>query len=44
MTGCGACTNLGTRPGTYTIQVTGISMGGSNHVTVTQNVQVTVTE
>ena len=43
MTGCGACTDLGTRPGTYTIQITGTSMG-SAHVTVTQNVQITVTE
>jgi hypothetical protein len=25
MTGCGACTNLGTKPGTYTIQVIGTS-------------------
>ena len=43
MTGCGACTDLGTRPGTYTIQITGTSTG-SNQITVTQNVQVTVTE
>ncbi len=43
MTGCGACTNLGTRPGTYTIQITGTSLG-SNQVTVTQSVQITVTE
>jgi drug/metabolite transporter (DMT)-like permease len=43
ITGCGACTDLGTRPGTYTIQITGTSMG-SNQITVTQNVQITVTE
>ena len=41
MTGCGACTDLGTRPGTYTIQITGKSMG-TTPVTVTQIVQVTV--
>ncbi len=43
LAGCGACTNLGTRPGTYTIQVVGTSMGGAQ-VTVTQNIQITVTE
>ena len=43
ITGCGACTDLGTRPGTYTIQITGTSTG-SNQITVTQNVQITVTE
>jgi hypothetical protein len=43
ITGCGACTDLGTRPGTYTIQITGTS-ASSAQVTVTQNVQITVTE
>jgi hypothetical protein len=42
VTGCGACTDLGTRPGTYTLQITGTSMG-TTPVTITQNVQVTVT-
>jgi hypothetical protein len=47
MTGCGACTDLGTLPGSYTIQVTGTSQGTSqlsSQVTVTQQVQITVTE
>jgi hypothetical protein len=43
ISGCGACTNLGTRPGSYTIQVTGTSMGNSP-ITVTQTIQITVTE
>ena len=44
VTGCGsACTNLGTRPGTYTIQVTGTSMGATP-ITITQNIKITVTE
>jgi hypothetical protein len=41
MTGCGACTDLGTKPGTYTIKVTGLSTGAAP-VTNVQKVQVTV--
>ncbi|MGH9595730.1 MAG: Ig-like domain repeat protein, partial [Edaphobacter sp.] len=40
LSGCGACTDLGTKPGTYTIRVIG-SSGGS---VVTTKVQVVVTE
>jgi Bacterial Ig-like domain (group 3) len=40
LSGCGACTDLGTKPGTYTIRVIG-SAGGS---VVTTKVQVIVTE
>jgi hypothetical protein len=39
LSGCGACTDLGTKPGSYTIRVIGTS--GSN--VVTTKVQVTVT-
>jgi hypothetical protein len=42
ITGCGECTDLGTRPGSYTLKIVGRSMG-ANPVTVTQNVQITVT-
>jgi hypothetical protein len=42
MTGCGNCTDLGTRPGTYTILVTGRSTGGST-LTVSQKVTLKVT-
>lgn len=41
ISGCGACTDLGTRPGTYTIQVNGTAVG-STHLTVSRTVQVTV--
>lgn len=41
ITGCGACTDLGTRPGTYTITITGTSTG-SAQISTTQQVQVTV--
>lgn len=41
LSGCGACTNLGTRPGTYTMQVTGVSVG-TMQVTSSQKVQVMV--
>ncbi len=43
MTGCGACTDLGTKPGTYTIKVTGTS-NGVTQATTSQKVQVTVGE
>jgi hypothetical protein len=42
MTGCGSCTDLGTRPGTYTILVTGRSTGGAM-LTVSQKVTLKVT-
>ena len=42
MVGCGNCTDLGTRPGTYTINVTGTAMG-STPTMVTQKVTLTVT-
>jgi Bacterial Ig-like domain (group 3)/FG-GAP-like repeat len=41
MTGCGNCTDLGTRPATYTFQVTGTSTGTSE--VQTQSVTMTVT-
>lgn len=41
ITGCGACTDLGTRPGTYTITITGTSTGTAQ-ISSTQQVQVTV--
>ncbi len=42
MMGCGNCTDLGTRPGTYTINVTGTAVGSTPTV-VSQKVTVTVT-
>jgi hypothetical protein len=42
MMGCGNCTDLGTRPGTYTINVTGTALGSTSTV-VSQKVTVTVT-
>jgi hypothetical protein len=41
ITGCGTCTDLGTRPGTYTFQVTGTSTGTSE--VQSQPVTLTVT-
>ncbi len=40
MTGCGNCTDLGTRPATYTIQVTGTAAGSGEvqSTSVTVNV------
>jgi hypothetical protein len=38
MSGCGACTDLGTKPGSYTIRVIGAS--GTNVVTTTVQVVV----
>jgi hypothetical protein len=43
LSGCGACTDLGTRPGSYTFTITGTSMG-SSAITVNQTIKVTVTE
>jgi hypothetical protein len=44
MTGCAACTDLGTKPGTYTIRVVGTSTGSGSVVNVVSTkVQVTVT-
>jgi hypothetical protein len=40
--GCGNCTDLGTLPGTYTIDVTGTALGGAP-TTVLQKVTLTVT-
>jgi hypothetical protein len=40
--GCGNCTDLGTRPATYTIQVTGTAASGPTAVQ-SQPVTVTVT-
>jgi hypothetical protein len=39
LSGCGACTDLGTKPGNYTIRV----IGSSGASVVTTKVQVTVT-
>ncbi len=39
LSGCGACTNLGTKPGVYTIRV----IGTSSAAVVATKVQVTVT-
>jgi Big-like domain-containing protein len=43
LSGCGACTDLGTKPGTYTIRVIGTSGSGATANVVTTKVQVTVT-
>ena len=43
LSGCGACTDLGTKPGTYTIRVIGTSGSGTTANVVTTKVQVTVT-
>jgi hypothetical protein len=44
ITGCGTCTDLGTRPGTYTFQVTGTFAGqGPSTPPETQSVPVTLT-
>lgn len=43
LSGCGACTDLGTLPGTYTITITGQSTG-TTQATATQNIQVTVND
>ena len=40
--GCGNCTDLGTLPGTYTINITGTALGGAP-TTVLQKVTLTVT-
>ncbi len=42
MSGCGNCTDLGTKPGTYSFNVTGTAMGTSPTV-VSQKVTLTVT-
>jgi len=43
ITGCAsACTNLGTRPGVYTINITGTALGATQ-TTISQQVTVTVT-
>lgn len=42
MTGCGNCTDLGTRPGTYTINIIGTAQG-STPITVSQKVTLKVT-
>jgi hypothetical protein len=43
LTGCSACTDLGTKPGSYTIQVIGTSTGQTGRV-VSTKVKVTVQE
>jgi hypothetical protein len=43
LSGCGACTDLGTKPGVYTIRLIGTSTGTGVAATVTTKVQVTVT-
>ena len=43
LSGCGNCTDLGTRPGTYTFTVTGTAQGGPMAPTATQKIQLTVT-
>ena len=43
LSGCGNCTDLGTKPGTYTIRVIGTSGSGAAANVVTTKVQVTVT-
>jgi hypothetical protein len=43
LTGCGACTNLGTKPGSYTIRVTGTGLGTAPSV-VSTKVKLTVKE
>ena len=43
LSGCGNCTDLGTRPGTYTFTVTGTAQGGPTAQTATKNIQLTVT-
>jgi hypothetical protein len=44
ITGCGNCTDLGTRPGTYTFQVTGTFAGqGPSIPPETQSVPITLT-
>ena len=42
MTGCGNCTDLGTRPATYTIQVTGKAAGSGEVVSQAVTVNVTI--
>ena len=41
-TGCGHCTDLGTKPATYTIQVTGEATSGGTNITHTANVKLAV--
>jgi hypothetical protein len=43
LSGCGNCTDLGTKPGNYTIRVIGTSGSGAPANVVTTKVQVTVT-
>jgi hypothetical protein len=43
LSGCGNCTDLGTRPGTYTIQITGTSIGDTP-TTISQKLTVTVVQ
>jgi hypothetical protein len=42
LSGCGACTDLGTKPGSYTIRVIGTSGAGAGVSVVTTKVQVVV--
>jgi hypothetical protein len=43
LSGCGSCTDLGTKPGSYTIRVIGSSGSGATASVVTTKVQVIVT-
>jgi hypothetical protein len=43
MSGCGNCTDLGTRPATYTIEVTGTAAGAGAAATASQAVTINVT-
>jgi len=42
LTGCGNCTDLGTRPGSYTIRVIGTAAGASSGNAVTSRVKMRV--
>jgi hypothetical protein len=42
ITGCGNCTDLGTRPGTYTINITGAAGQGAARITVSQKLELKV--
>ncbi len=44
ISGCGHCTDLGTKPGTYTFTVTGTAQGGPVSETVSQKIQLTATD
>ena len=43
LSGCGNCTDLGTRPGRYSFTVTGTAQGGASPATQSQVISLTVT-